>query len=339
MIFYILDYDHSILEFYKNFFKNEFPKVQMQYFNDHNELLSALQIQKPELIITEFEVSDPFDLFKRFQNLHVPFIVVSQISVERAIVESLKSGAYDYIVKSNLKYDYFKLVISRVLLDSLRWQEWMQKYLEIPTFPEFQKFDQQIKNVTLQLSNLHERAFHKFPEFIEGRTYVINFLTVKLGALTNLNAIYSEEEAVRMQAEWLSNLIFVCQKFGGQLWIKKSDAFTVVFPKDNYLDPVLAFVQMCADLMQIISNYEMNNISLVASFDQGSVIYRIEKENLYSESINLTYHMVDQLMKPYFSLYTTNKIYNHLEQRAKSYFFKHNISFEGSEIYRFEYIC
>lgn len=338
MIFYIFDYDSSIIEFYKNFFKNEFPKVQIQYFNDHNELLNAIQLQKPELVLTEFEVSEPFALFKKFQSLQVPFIVISQVSLERAIVESLKSGAYDYVIKSNLKYDYFKLIISRVLLDSLRWQEWIQKYNDTPTFPEFQKYDQLIKNITLQLTNLHERAFHKFPEFIEGTTYILNFLTVKMN-IGNLNIIFSEEESVKLHTEWLSNLIFVSQKYGGQLWIKKSDAFTVVFPKDNYLDPILAFIEMCAEVVQLISNYEIDIISLIAAFDQGSVIYRKEKENLYSESINLTYHMVEQLIKPNFHFYITHKIYNNLEKRAKSYFFKYNHSFEGNELYRFEYIC
>ncbi|GIX40970.1 MAG: hypothetical protein KatS3mg129_3282 [Leptospiraceae bacterium] len=338
MNLYILDNDHSIVEFYKNFFKNEFPKIQLHFFHDTNSFLTAVNQNQPDFVIIEFDIDNPFDVYQTLQDKFICFIVISRFFSERIVVESLKHGAYDYIHKSNLKYGYFKNVLARALLDLPRWQKINQEYLNIKTYPEFQKYDQLLKNLALEVNQISLDRDIGLPEFIEGKSYNLNFFTVRIPISRELlSYLLIEEELQRLHSEWLKNAIKIVEHFNGQIWIKKSDSFTAVFNYNNYLDPIIASLEIKSYMIQILSTMEIDNLHVICALEQGMVIYNKEKENLYSEAINLTSHMVERLPLKY-HLYITQNIYNGLNKRAKNYFFKEDNPFEGSTIYRFEYI-
>ncbi len=337
MNLYILDYDNSIINYYSNFFRLEFPKIEIKFFNDKVSFLESIQKNVPDFVITEFEIDQPFELFKILKEKNICFLVISRLFNERVIVESLKHGAYDFIHKSNLKLDYLKIVISRVLLDIPRWKDINSQLSKKPYFPEFEKYDNQLIQLALELSNLGELNQSKFPDFIEGKSYKLNFLTVKIVVPDQIQFFYSEEEIQKLHLEWIQKLTNIVQGNGGLIWLKKSDSFTAVFPENYYLLPIICALKINAEIIQILVNLELESLKLVCAMDHGSVVYRQEKENLYSESINLTYHMIDKL-PPDYPIYITENIYKKLNPREKSYFFKEEYNFEGNEIYHFEYV-
>ncbi len=339
MNIFILDPDQSIDDFYKNFFRVEFPKVELRFFRNTEDFLQTISFLKPDLVLTEFEIPNPFNVFDQLQNNYICFIVVSRIFSERIIVESLKHGAYDYIYKSNLKYDYFKNILIRAFLDLLRWQKINKECLSVQPFPEYQKYDDSLKNLALEsiqtFTNINEPLI---PVFTEGKTYVLNFLTVRIPIYPELLSYFvAEEELQRMHAEWLKKAINIIEQLNGIIWIKKSDSITSVFSQKDYLHPILASLEIKSYIVQVLSNLDISELKVLCAIDQGSVIYSNNKENLYSEAINLTYHIVERLSSQYY-IYITENVYKMLDLRTKKYFFREEYPFEGRTIYHFEYI-
>jgi len=139
MNIFVLDPDQSIDVFYKNFFRVEFPKVELRFFRSTNDFFDTISYLKPDLVLTEFEIPNTFNVFNQLQSNQICFIVVSRIFSERIIVESLKHGAYDYIHKSNLKFDYFKNILIRAFLDLPRWQKNQHRMFIDSNFPRIPK--------------------------------------------------------------------------------------------------------------------------------------------------------------------------------------------------------
>jgi len=338
MNIFVLDPDQSIDDFYKNFFRVEFPKVELRFFRSSENLFDTISYLKPDLVLTEFEIPNPFNVFNQLQSNQICFIVVSRIFSERIIVESLKHGAYDYIHKSNLKFDYFKNILIRAFLDLPRWQKINTECLSIQTFPEYQKYDESLKNLALESLQTSANIDPTIPVFVEGKTYILNFLTVRIPIYPELLSYFvAEEELQRMHAEWLKKAINIIEQLNGIIWIRKSDAFTAVFPQKDYLRPILASLEIKAYIVQVLSNLDISELKILCAIEQGSVVYSKDKENLYTEAINLTYHMVERLPSQYY-LYITENIYKMLDPRTKKYFFKEENPFEGRAIYHFEYI-
>lgn len=338
MNIFILDYDFSIYEFYINFFKIEFPKVQVHYYQDKNHFLSAISQTKPELAIIEFEIEKPFEVFQILIKNSISFIVVSRIFSERVIVESLKHGAYDYVHKSNLKYDYFKNILARAFLDLPRWHRFLNELNQNHIYPEFQKYDVLLMNLALESNQIEKSMNYPLPVFEEGKSYTLNFLTVRI-PLSNefFSFLIAEEELHKLQSEWILYAMNLVEKYNGKIWIKKSDSFTAVFHYKNYLDPILLSLEIKTYIIEILANLEIENLPLICALEQGTVIYNHQKENLYSEAINLTFHIVEKLSLDR-HLYITKNIYDGLSERAKKYFFKEESTFESKIIYHFEYI-
>lgn len=336
MNIYILDYDIGIFEFYKNFFRTEFPKATLKFFNNKDHFISEIQTLPPDLVLVEADIENPFDLYEYLSKNKILFIVVSRLFSERIVVESLKKGAYDFVYKGNLKLDYFKLIIARALLDYLRWQKTVETIEQLPRLPEFDIYNNKLRSITFDVS-FYEKWNLPLPKFTEGNTYVLNFLTVRIPFRYDVSSyLMSEEEFQNIHQSFLYQLSKIIPDTHSEIWIRKHDAFTAVFHKDNYLEPVLTFLRMQAKFIEILSNLEIEKIYLVCAVEQGNVTYSEKKENIYCEAINFTYHIVERFAKH--KLYITDNIYNGLNQRAKKYFFREDTSYEGKTLYYFEYI-
>ncbi|MCS7204430.1 MAG: response regulator [Leptospiraceae bacterium] len=334
---YIFDYDLAIHDFYRNFFKNEFRNVLLKFFFNKETLLNEINVNPPDLIILECDIENPFDLFENLRKKNLLFIVVSRLFSERIIVESLKSGAYDYIYKSNLKYDYLKFVLARAFLDLPRWKKILNFAENTEYLPEFNNYNSKLKQITFD-SRFYEKWSLPLPKFYEGNSYVLNFLTVRLPFSYNASLfLTTEEEFQKLHQNFLFEFAEICKNFNSEVWIKKNDSFTSVYHKDNYLEPILTFLHIYAKFIDILSKNEIEKLRLICAIEQGSVTYTEKKENIYCEAINLTYHIVEKFESTY-KLYITQTIYDGLNQRAKQYFFKESQMFEGRIIYHFDYI-
>lgn len=338
MKIYIFDFDTSIKEFYQNFFNTEFSKINVEFFHNLQEFLDKIQIEKPDLVITEFDIENPYFVFELLNKNQIPFILISHLFTERIVVESLKHGAYDFIYKKNLKYGYFKKVILRVLLDISRWNRINEILTTSNTEPQFSQVDSELKQISLQFSLTGEIEF-PIPSFTEGKVYTLNFLTIKLIPVVDFyNIVLSEEDIQKYLIGILQKIKEIVQNYNGQIWIQKNDSFTAVFHNQDYLNPILASLQAQVFLVQFLSNWEFDLFKFTSCIEQGTVRYSKEKQNLYSNAINYTYHLVEKL-DPKYKIYITETIYKNLDKRAKLYFFKNETLFENNIIYHFEYIA
>lgn len=336
MKLYILDLDTSIKEFYLNFFNTEFSRINVEFFYNVQEFLDKIQIEKPDLVITEFDIENPYFIFEFLNKKKIPFILISHLFTERIVVESLKHGAYDFIYKKNLKYGYLKKVISRFLLDIRRWNQVNEILSTSSVDPDFSQIDNELKQISLQFSLTGEIEFPT-PTFIEGKLYTLNFLTIKLIPIVD-SLVLSEEEIKKYLIGILQKLKEIVQNYNGQIWIQKNDSFTAVFHAQDYLNPILASLQAQAFLVQFLSNWEADLFKCTSCIEQGTVRYTKDKQNLYSNAINYTYHLVEKL-DPKYKIFITETIYKNLDKRAKLYFFKNETLFENNTIYHFEYIA
>ncbi|MFN3604922.1 MAG: response regulator [Leptonema sp. (in: bacteria)] len=337
MNLYIFDPDTSIKELYLNFFSSEFPKIQLKYFNHQNDFIETIRKEKPDIILLEFDIENPFSVFEFLRKERIPFIVVSHLFTERIAIESLKHGAYDFIFKKNLKYGYFKKVISRALLDLPRWNQILEFLTLNPPYSEFLQYDNELIQISLQYSLTREIEF-PIPNFIEGNSYILNFLTIKVSTSIDFkDFIISEEELENYKLKIMKNLQEIISGYNGLIWLQKSDSITAVFHYKNLLDPILCALQAQVFLKQFLTHWDSNIFQIINSIEQGSVTYSKDKQNIYSHAINLNYHIVEKIQSNHV-IYITETIYRNLDKRAKSYFFKEVEPFEGNTIYHFEYI-
>ncbi len=338
MNFFIFDPDTSIRQYYLNFLSSEFPKVEIHYFYTLNEFLESIKKQKPDLVIIEFDIENTFRIFHYLTEQKILFIVISHLFSERIVVESLKHGAYDYIYKKNLKFGYLKNIISRSLFDIQKWKHIQEIILSNPTYPEFTQYDEELKYLSLQYSLMGEAEF-PILNFKEGNTYLLNFLTVKI--IPNFNSnnfVISEEELNKLQLNLIQKIKEIIVKNNGNVWIYKADSLTAVFHHKDILNPILCALQIQVYLINFLTYWETDFVKIICALEQGTVTYFNQKENIYSQAINFTYHLVEKINTKH-KFFITENIFKNLNKRIKSYFFKEKDLFEGIAIYHFEYIA
>lgn len=338
MKFFIFDPDTSIKQYYMNFFLSEFPKVEINFFYTLDDFWENIKKEKPDLVIIEFDVEEPYRIFRYLTEQKILFIVVSHLLTERIIVESLKHGAYDFIYKKNLKFGYLKKTISRALLDIPKWEQILKIISSSPTYIEFSQYDDELKQISLQYSLMGETEF-PILSFKEGNTYLLNFLTVKIIPESNIsNFIISEEDLNKLQLNLVQKIKEIITKYNGNVWIYKIDSLTAVFHHKDVIDPILCALQIQEYLAIFLTYWESNIFKLISAIEQGTVTYTQQKQNVYSQAINLTYHMVEKINSNY-KIFITENLFKNLDKRIRSYFFKENYLFEGNTIYHFEYIA
>jgi len=77
MNIFVIDPDQSIDDFYKNFFRVEFPKVELRFFRSTDDFFDSISYLKPDLVLTEFEIPNPFNVFSQLQSNQISFIVIA----------------------------------------------------------------------------------------------------------------------------------------------------------------------------------------------------------------------------------------------------------------------
>ncbi len=337
MKIFILDYDTGIYEYYNGFFKYEFPKVEIYFFNQNQTFLEKIQMETPDLVLIEFEIEKPLEIYKTLLEKKIPFIITTRLFNERLIVEILKLGAYDYILKQNFKLDYLKKIIARALLDAPRWKKLEEIKKQLDHFPEFGKYDLELKEIAfVQFKSIFLENY-PLPPLENGINYKLNFFTLRLPITSEMNQIYSELSFTNYYSDWLNQILSELKKYKCEILIQKNDAFTAIFHHQNFIEPIIASLRIKLILLQILSNLEISRLDFVCCIEQGTMIYQTNKANLYSEAINFSYHLTEKIPFHNSHLYITENIYKNLPNRIKRYFFKIE-NFENIPVYYFDYV-
>ena len=112
----IVDDDHFVSEMYNHHLKNEGYK-NVSVCNDGTELLAQLT-SNPEIIFLDYQMDNinGFDLLQKIKRFD-PNIIVVMVSGQgdmNIAIDSLKYGAFDYIIKGKSDTENMTAVLDRI---------------------------------------------------------------------------------------------------------------------------------------------------------------------------------------------------------------------------------
>lgn len=118
----VVDDDAAMLEMTKDFLSQKFPAAQITTYNTGENALSGIT-EEPDLIILDYNldsiVATAMNGIQVLQKLRDKFNspVIFLSGQERADVaaNTMKYGAYDYIVKSETAFSRMEIVISNII--------------------------------------------------------------------------------------------------------------------------------------------------------------------------------------------------------------------------------
>ncbi len=346
----VVDSDVAIKEYYTHLLESEFRSVRVRFCASAEEALGDLDAQHCDIVLTESLVSDSMDVFAflgRLSERAIPAVVVSSEGSERLIVECLRSGALDFVTKSNIKLGHLPAIIARALLEADRWQKIQTYEKSVPHREEYYRLDERLRSyVDAERRQVHraavvsgEAAAGQDDEFIEGQSYFIIYLYLQLNFPPDMKDSMDPRRYSMLQSRVLDKFVEIAPRYGGRLWTRKEDGCFFAFVGDSYLPALLAAIEIRASLNIFNMTVENLNHSIQANLalTSGHTVYKEDHGQIYSEALNLSAHMAINNTDKNVTLLTAS-IYDQLDQRARKYLFKAG-HFEGHEIYRYESIA
>jgi len=341
----IVDADQGIRDYYSRLLEAEFRSVRVDFRSSAADALDAILKSHYDLIITESRLPDRpiFEFLDDLVDKKLPVVVVSAESSERLIVECLRSGAMDFLSKSNIKLGQLTTILTRALLEADRYVKLLHYADTLPHRPEFLKVSGKLRNTVKEERAESSRRLINLgyvdkteSDLIEGESYPVTYLYVLLQMPAAIQNNLDPRRYLSLKDRILDKIIQIPPGYGGTLWTRKEDGCFFAFLTDNPLVAVLSALEIRATMN--IFHATLENLPALPAVNMGIstglTVYRRNKSEIYSEALNLAAHisMYNGLTN---GIMVTQEQFEKLGPRAMKYFF-HTGDFEGRPAYRYE---
>ena len=113
---YFLDDDENIVKLVKFGLRSE--QLEVKFFNHPNELLEAIKIEYPDVVISDVMMPDidGIELIEKLRGMsrQMPIILVTAKAAVDTAVRAMKAGAFEYLLKP-INFEELKLAIGRAI--------------------------------------------------------------------------------------------------------------------------------------------------------------------------------------------------------------------------------
>ncbi len=171
----------------------------------------------------------------------------------------------------------------------------------------------------------------------EGETYELAIMSIDIAGNSILQEKYQKTEIEDNYKKFMEHIKTYLDKFKGKIWSWAGDGGLCAFYLDNKAqDAVKSAIGILTGmpLFNIHENTLGEPLNIRIAIDRGNAVYKHDKGNIYSETINWVAHL-EKKGTDINSISISLEVYEALEDYGKSFFFNDG-DFENKVHYKFD---
>jgi len=280
-----------------------FKNLDVTFEKDPDRIPSLLEEKAVDLAIIECALPkiSVFDIVTLFEDRNIPVILMADDPSPRLVVEGMRAGALDFIVKKDFDEALFFKLVLRVFLEADRWQRIHEfvVHLGFPRRTLLSRLDSELKNLALgeirpaEMEGQGKR--HLIPK--DGQECLMTFINIQLypGRLLQTG----QDDLVRVESiknKILGQLTRIQEESAGILWARHENNLLFAFINET-ASWCMQTVFLIFGYMNVLkfSLYEFDEKPAISlCMTSGSALYRENKGELYSEALNLSAHLASE---------------------------------------------
>jgi len=337
----IIEPDTNFQALLKKALVGHFKRLELFFESETNEREPYPADLVPDLALvgTPLPGVDLFAFLNLLEQRGVPFILMGSNPDLRLVIEGMRAGALDFILKNKFDTAIFVGILKRALLEGDRWQEIRRTALSLPPRRELSLVDRELKSLIrfekpASLSN--GVSTRTIPQ--DGTSYNMTFITVQLSLSSRLAGGSEKESLGKALGTILDNVDRLETNMGGNLWARHEDSAIHAFIDEDPSRCIRCAMKLRGYLNSLTFTLmdASNKPTAALAVASSETIYREDKNELYSEALNLTAHIaMDPGRQGAFVI--DGNFYEQLQAKERKYF-RFMEEREGHSLYRFEYI-
>jgi len=320
----IIDPDPGYHAPLKQALRENFQNLDVRFEENPETAAKLAEHKRPDLAIIECSLPgvETFSFLRIFLEREIPFILMADHPPARLIVEGMRAGALDFILKNKFDSALFVSVVKRVLLEADRWQKIRHFASQLEPREMLQQVDQELKSlISLEVSDAAAAGIRRKTEPEEGNTYLMTFLNIQLYLPQRFAGKTDALSIDQIRTRVMNNLARLESGMDGIQWSRHEDNLIFAFinePASRCLHCAFKAYGYLNTLKFSLQGFE-NKPSAAICMAASSAIYRENKSELYSEALNLSAHLaMDPNNREKFLL--AADFYDLLHPREKRYF-------------------
>lgn len=307
---------------------NKDDKIKFKFIKQ-SSINKSGKVSMPDIILFEEEnYLTSIEIFKKiiFTYKKKPAsIILSNNKEVFNIVQWIRKGATDYLVKGDFKKENFINAINGSL------EYISDKKIKLKDKKKLNK-DKNYKPIIIPKNN-------DWSVLKNNKSYELSLVMFEIILPKNSIGQYSKPVIDKIYLKLRNEINLIAQMFGGKLWYWNNNSGVILFYFGDKINcSVLAAIYFYTHFFQIcLENIELNNIPhFKIGINEGKTVFHyINTGEITSDIINSLSHLTKKYTETD-NLNISDNVFNKLNSRMKNYFIKVNNS-NKSKLYQYQF--